>query len=504
MSVEPIQLLQEDYIRLTERFKALWTFHQFLRGVYKTFFPSEPGYELDFNPLYEEVRGIAADINVALPETTGPRLSRLFEKLDAVSATLRAVDRKVSPSFVRRFFERVRPEDEKIAFYLLRFYFGQPDVDEDVIDKVDFLATVAAAGRSDPSASATRPRSAIKKFFETVTAISVWPRLESGTTPAIVRAFDELAADVDRAREFEELLREHLLANVRTMKRRLGNGLSNAEVLTAVAWCNLTTRSVFQRLYEKEERRLDEATGRITNLERELGRGADTGTEPEEFRRFRESRTLFDLQSKDRNLRAQQVLDLKEAIGGVLEKFDISGLEAGDIEEALELVEESDEDSGDAVFWKPALQHVLAAVELYDDGVGPLRTNLAGLAHLRLEDWELSACRKTVAAGGAPTAGADDILLRAAALRVQAEQETEALRRAAQNPTPPETLKTARATLASAAGVDADLAKQIEHAQASKSPEEARWCTRTRFRLLRATSDLWLMLDNAQGERRLR
>ena len=66
---------------------------------------------------------------------------------------LRDVDRKISPSFVRRFFEKVRPQDEKIAFYLLRFYFSQPDVDEDVVDKVDFLATVAATGQSDP-----RPR----------------------------------------------------------------------------------------------------------------------------------------------------------------------------------------------------------------------------------------------------------------------------------------------------------------------------------------------------------
>src|SRR5205085_1939905 len=47
MSVERIQILHEDYIRLTERFKASWTFHQFLRGVRKTFFAAEPGYTLD-------------------------------------------------------------------------------------------------------------------------------------------------------------------------------------------------------------------------------------------------------------------------------------------------------------------------------------------------------------------------------------------------------------------------------------------------------------------------
>ena len=221
MSVEKIQLLHDDYIRLTERFKALWTFNQFLRGVYKTFFSSEPGYKLDFNALYEEIRAVAAQMNTSLPEAVAPRLRELWDKLDAFAHELRETDRRVSPSFVRRFFEKVRPQDEKIAFHLLRFYFSQAEVDEDVIDKVDFLATVAATGRADPEASLTRPRVAIQKLFESVTAASVWPRLESGMTPPIVRAFDELATDMNRAREFEDLVSERLLNNVRTMKRRV-------------------------------------------------------------------------------------------------------------------------------------------------------------------------------------------------------------------------------------------------------------------------------------------
>ena len=44
---------------------------------------------------------------------------------------------------MRRFADKIRPQDERSAFYLLRFYFSQSDVDEDLIDKVDFLATVA-------------------------------------------------------------------------------------------------------------------------------------------------------------------------------------------------------------------------------------------------------------------------------------------------------------------------------------------------------------------------
>ncbi|HEY7863593.1 MAG TPA: hypothetical protein VIE39_08035, partial [Thermoanaerobaculia bacterium] len=123
MSVEKIQLLHEDYIRLTERFKALWTFHQFLRGVHKTFFSTEPEYSVDFHGLYADMRAAASKIDTSQPEAVAPKLKEFAARLDAVSSTLRDVDRKLSPSYVRRFFERVRPQDEKIAVHLLRFYF---------------------------------------------------------------------------------------------------------------------------------------------------------------------------------------------------------------------------------------------------------------------------------------------------------------------------------------------------------------------------------------------
>jgi hypothetical protein len=494
MSVEKIQLLHEDYIRLTERFKALWTFNQFLRGVYKTFFSSEPSYDVDFNALYEEVKAVAAQINASQPEAVSPRMRELSERLDAVSRELREVDRKVSPSFVRRFFEKVRPQDEKISFHLLRFYFSQPDVDEDVVDKVDFLATVAAAGQPDPEASSAKPRTAVKKFFDSVTSTSVWPRIESGITPSIVRAFDELASDMSRAHEFEELLSERLLNNVRTMKRRVANGLADPEILTAIACCNMTTRSVFHRLYEKEERRLDEATGRITDLERELSRGGEDKPS-EEFRRFRESRIRFDRQATEKNLRAQHILDLKHAIGDVLEKFDISGLEAEDIDEALELVEEVEGEAQETAFWKPYLDRILSAVELYDDGTGPLKIGLTGLAHLKLETWELLAARRTVAAAGEPPSARERTLLRAVALRIKSEDEIAALGQHTGGEAPPELLRAVRGTLACAPELDLRLTEVIEEASIGPAVHDVRTWTRSRFRLLRATADLWLALD---------
>jgi hypothetical protein len=387
---------------------------------------------------------------------------------------------------VRRFFDKIRPQDEKIAFYLLRFYFSQPDVDEDLIDKVDFLATVAATGRPEPDATASRPRSAIRQLFESVTAASVWPRIETGMTPAIVRAFDELASDVTQAREFEQLLSERLLNNARTMKRRVATGLADPDILTAVAWCNLTTRSVFHRLYEKEERRMDEATGRIADLERELTRGGDDVTPPQEFRRFRESRVRFDRLAMERNLRAQQIMELKLAIGDVLDKFDISGLEAEDIDEALELVEEVDASSEDESFWGPCLDRILVPVERAAGSSGP------GLAPLKLETWELSAARLTVGSGEPPTK-ADRALLRAAALRFRAEEQVDELRREGQGPAV-DLIRAARATLARCEVIEEELEQM---AAESRGFDEARSWNRTRHRLMAASSALWLEVDRA-------
>ncbi len=501
MSVERIQLLHEDYIRLTERFKALWTFHQFLRGVQKTFFASEPTYALDFTRLYDDVRAVAGAIDTTSPEKVAPRIRELSERLDAFTRKLREADRHISPSYVRRFFEKVQPQDEKIAFHLLRFYFSQPDVDADVVDKVDFLATVVAAGPGSEPGSG-RARADARKYLESATATSVWPRIDPSTAPTIARAFDELANDMARAQEFEDLVTARLLNNVRSLKRKVAAGLAHPDVLSAVATCNLSTRSVFHRLYEREERRLDEATERIGDLEKELTRGGLEVPTADEFRKFHESRQRFERQTRDSNLKALQVVELKEAIGEVLGRFELSGLAAGDIDEALDLVEEVESDAGDDDFWKPYFDRVLGAVEHYDDGSGPLRTDLAGLENLRLEPWELKAARRAVAASGTPASDRDRTLLRAVALRLKAEEETEMLRAGAPAAPPAETLRAARATLGRVHALDAALTSVIDEAEAVSSSEEIRSWSRTRFRLLRATADLWLMQDSPRSERR--
>ena len=50
--------------------------------------------------------------------------------------------RKIAPSYVRRFFERVKTEDEKLLMAILRFYFFSRVVSHDDLDKIDATASV--------------------------------------------------------------------------------------------------------------------------------------------------------------------------------------------------------------------------------------------------------------------------------------------------------------------------------------------------------------------------
>src|ERR1043165_6617007 len=58
MSVAEIGLLHGRYVRLTDRFKAIWTHHQFVSAVYKTFLQQPLPYNVDFQKIYERIKPV--------------------------------------------------------------------------------------------------------------------------------------------------------------------------------------------------------------------------------------------------------------------------------------------------------------------------------------------------------------------------------------------------------------------------------------------------------------
>lgn len=478
------QALERDYIRLTERFKALSAFDQFLQGIHRAFLP-RVGNVVDLDPLYEELKRLSAAGRGGAPESPEARLA-LEAKFDDAADQLRAVDIPLSPSLTRRYFEKVRPSDRRIPFYILRFYASQEQTDENLLDRVDYLATVLAAGSPDPAASPQRSRGEIRKIFDAVLLGSAWPRVDDDTAREIARAFDEVAADIGAASELGSLAREGWIESLRNFKRQVSRGLAHAEILTAAALCNLTARATFRRLYEREERILRGVSRRIQEIEqrassRELEDAAA-------FRLFQESRRELDRQVAEGSIRWRQLLEAREAASEALKTLggeEGPGEEAGtETEAALGGLEDP--------FWGPCLRRVLST--LGDGGAVQSLEGLRSLAQWKLETWETDAARQMIARR--PLSRSDHAVLSAAALRVKAEGETETTRKHAGSRLPADLLQEAGATLAHATELDrafAELAGAIQ--SPSDSGEQIRRWTRTRLRLLHATCALWLALD---------
>ena len=496
MIADRAQQLREDYIRLSERFKSLWTFQQFLRGVQKAFFSTEPGTKLHFGTFYDDLRAAGDLVHEQASPASAKQIQSLTKRVEGFTAELREADRRISPSFVRRFFERVQPQDEKTALHLLRFYFSQPDKDADVVDKINFLATVAAAASSDPASSAARPETELRRIFEIVTAGTVWTRPSDGEATAIAYVVNEIAGRVARAQSFEELTSRGLIEEFRSLKRRTGDSLAHPEVLYAVAVGNLTTRAAFSRFYRSEEKMLTKATSRIDDLERELRRGSAGDALPDELRRFQELRDRYRRGALDSNVRAQDIVQLKSAIGDVLQKFDRKPAETG-TDSVPAAAREELADPSEEAFWRPFVERLLAAVEIAESGRAPAASG-TGRGDLDLDPWELQAVRRAIATGGEPANDRDGTLLRAVALRVKAEEEAALLRGVADGPSALELLRQARTSIAHATALDSRLSQIARVAHDGGLRDHERAWSRTRFRLVRAIADLWLAQDRTR------
>jgi hypothetical protein len=475
-----------DYIRRAERFKALSTFDQFLAGMHRAFVPVQGGHGVDLDPLYDEFKRLSGPAGSGAPASE-EALAVLDAKLDAAAAQLRASEMALSPSLTRRYFEKVRPSDERIPFYLLRFYLSLPEADEDLLDKVDYLSTVAAAGNPNPVAAPARSREEIRGLFEKLLSESTWPRIDGEAVPEITKAFDDLSAQIASAKGFDELAGEGRIESLRTLKRQVSRGLAHPEILTAAALCNLKARAAFRQLFEKEEHLLREVGRRIDELESRLPHSELE--EEAKVRRFRESRRELDRQLAEGSVRWRQLVEVHQAATDALRMLsgvDPGGRSAGESGSDGGMVLEGADDP----FWRPCLRRILSAVEA-GDAVKSVE-GWRALSECKLDAWEADAARRAIARRSLTKP--DRVVLFAAALRVKAESETEATRRSGGS-IPPDLLRQARATLSHASELDRTFAGFAIATHGAEVAEDVRRWTRTRLRLLHATSALWLALD---------
>jgi hypothetical protein len=504
MSVQELGSLHQRYIDLSERFRAAWTFHQFLQGLAKVFLEGSPpgggipGLPADFQEVYGTLKEISQTLNASETGRVRQQLESAEQHLEAITIGLVREDSKISPSLLRQFFQRVRNYDERILTQLIKFYLyahrrGAWSADD--IDKADFLLT--KLGEASPGV--LRERTRLRELLDGLWAV-VGAAAGDGGEPGWRGELDAIRLEIAHAEDVDELADLETVRRYRELKHGLRGAFFEPETLLSVLETNLALKSKVRQLYAQEERRIFDESQRIFALEREAPVDPELAGEVAALRRDLEQ---FERGLQHDEVRLEALTDLKHQLQSLLPRLaaaagvDVEppGVGAGPPEGGLA---ERLEPAHAELIGEP-FRRIVAALEdtsLGDDAkaVSVSRSVFA----LRLEAREVTAYRRLAMLHEGGDGELERFLLESAALRLRSSAEAEEIMGILD-----ESGVTREAPVFARAGQTTRLADRyvrrfshfIDQAVQEGNVAEAQVLQVLRMRLIRDYSGLWLLLN---------
>jgi hypothetical protein len=495
VTVQDLPTLHRRYVDLAGRFKAAWTFHQFLQGLQRFFAEASiPQYPTDLAEIHATLKQVSESLTGSDPGAVAANIDRASQQLEQTVAVLAAADVRVTPPLLRQFFERVKSFDEQILAQMVHFYIALA-ADEglagDRLDKVDFLLTKLSE-ETDPvsGAHALRDRTRLRSIFE-----GFWNALE-GLTPdpsLLDERKLEIASfrrEVSAINELEEFTRSQIVGRYREAKRMLGRYLFHPEILIAIAETNLAFKNKVRLNFRDEEKRILDESQRILEAEKDLPASV-AGPDLTQLRRAYE-----EVERKQRadNLKLEDVAYLRREIEELRPRL-LGAASGGGAKPAAGGARPSGGEGESEL--TGSLGDLIAALEGTDNRAPARDAALSpDLFHLRLEAREIVAYRRLhVAAEGDPDH--ERFILEGAALRnqvtTQATEISEIL---------DETMVTRDSPVFERARRTTNLAEEYVQRFGSKVDEavregnfgEVQQLQLLRMRLIRDYSALWLLV----------
>jgi hypothetical protein len=346
MSVRELSELSLRYVRLTNRFKAAWTFHQFLQGLDKVFSGEGPGGDsVAFQSLFTDLKGISKKLNAAQAAEVEAALDDSARQLEDKFERLVELDSRLTPSRVRQFFDRVHSGDDRIPTQILRFYLfacEEHGWEVDRADKMDFLVTRLGEALKELD----RPALERDPLRAQMVLAGFWRLLGSPEPEASVvedarreiRTLREAMSQIQSLEEFNQL---GVIRGYRQLKHSLQRLFFHPEILAEVVDTNLFLRSVVGEFYGVEERRLASDCREVFDLEREaLERDASLAQELQDLRGDLER---WEQEVESENVKLGSVVELGQRVRSLLPRLRGEDAEAGDPVEAPDVIVPTDE-----------------------------------------------------------------------------------------------------------------------------------------------------------------
>jgi len=497
VTVHDLPSLHRRYVDLAGRFKAAWTFHQFLQGIQKFFVEAEVGrYPSDFHEIHQTLKSVADNLTGPGSAEVAIQLEQARRQLEQMVGILSAADARVSPSLLRQFFDRVKNFDDQILAQMVKFYLltaGDQGLTADRLDKVDYLLTklgeeALPTGGLVPR-DPTRLRELFQGFWGTVEGLSPEPSWLDSRKAEL----GDLRRELGAVSDLERLNQSQLVQRYRELKQQLGRYMLHPEIAIGVVETNLAFKNKVRQHYHLEEQRILSESHRIFELEGKVP--VDTQLD-QELTQFRKKFEEFERKQRTDNVKLEDLAYLRRQVDGIMprlarpEPAAVAG--SGRSEAATGAGAATEEALG--VFFR----EVLNGLEGTDNRAAPKEVALKReIYHLRLEPREVIAFRRfRVAPEGDPEL--ERFLLEAAALRLRINSEsaeiTELLDETAVTKDAP-VFARARQSTRIADGYVQRFGAFIDLAIQDGNFGEAQQLQLLRMRLIRDYSGLWLLVN---------
>ena len=504
VTVHDLSAQHRRYVGLAGRFKAGWTFHQFLQGLQKFFVEAEiPRYPSDFQEIHATLKLVADNLTGSDHDKVAGDLDRAARQLAQMTALLSAADARVAPPLLRQFFERVRNYDDQILAQMVRFYLllaGEDGLSGDRLDKVDFLVTKLSEEVDPVSGSVLmRDRRRLREIFG-----GFWAMFEDlAPDPAWLEErrqdIDEFRRELGALPDLDALAESRLVARYRETKQILGRYLLYPEVLTSVVETNLAIKNKVRQNFRAEEERILSESQRILELEAQVPMDLKLDQELSVFRQKLEE---FERKQRSDNVKLEDIAFLRRQVEDLMPRLARRAPSGPHLVSPRDLSPEGEGTDDSPVASDEILTaHFRQVVEALGgtDNLSPPRAVALDreVYHLRLEPREVIAFRRVFVTSEGDAA-AERFLLEAASLRLKMNEEaaqiTEILDETAVTRDSPVFERARRTTKLGDAFVQR-FGQMIEESVRAGLFAEAQQLQLLRMRLIRDYSGLWLLVN---------
>jgi|GEM_PF-651461 len=330
-TVQELGAVHRRYADTSHRFRAAWTFHQFLQSLGKGGQQVlTDAHSLEFQNIYAELKEISQNLNTAESDRLRGRLEGIDRRLSQLIEDLDREDARVAPYYLRQFFRRVKSYDEKILTQLVKFYLYAQQGEiwpTERLDKVDFLLARLSEEEDDRTGEPRlRDHRRLGEIFHGLWAMLGVPLPEAAFVTEKRREIEGIRQEVAAVETLDRVSEANLIPRYRELKHDLGNLLFEPALLLAIQETNLVFKSRIQKLYAIEERRIVAEYQRVFELEREVP--VDRELE-QELIQFRQEIERFEAQLQSQELKLEDLAMIRARVRELLPRLTAAGRGVG-------------------------------------------------------------------------------------------------------------------------------------------------------------------------------